>query len=375
MGKIGHLVIACGGTGGHFYPTLAVAREYVARGGKVTLLVSGRHAAEQHAIAEQWGFAAREIETVRAPSGLRELLAFPFRLWRCCRRAKAVLKELDGDVLLGMGSFAAVPPCWVWPWRRKALVLHEGNTVMGRTNRLFAGHARGIALSLPLKDERQLKGAPARITGMPLRDAVLTAAAHPLSEAERAAALEGMGLSAARRTVLVFGGSQGARAINQLLTATAARLASERDRLQFILLTGTDDNAEMEAAFREAGISACIRRADPDIQRCYQVADLVVCRSGASSICELALFGLPMVLLPLPSAADNHQYFNAQALVAEGAAVCRMPSDYSPEWLAEFLCTRLADLDRLREMGAKARVFAHPDATTKVTDLIVDSTF
>ncbi|MBO7742224.1 MAG: UDP-N-acetylglucosamine--N-acetylmuramyl-(pentapeptide) pyrophosphoryl-undecaprenol N-acetylglucosamine transferase [Victivallales bacterium] len=367
-----HLVIACGGTGGHFYPTLSVAREHCRRGGRVTLLVSGAHAAEQQRIAAEYGFEAREIEAVRRPSGILNKLLFPFRMLRCLRRASAVLKELNGDVLLGMGSFAAVPPCIVWPWRRKPLVLHEGNTIMGRTNQLFAGRARGIALSLPLKDEAQLKGAEGRITGMPLRDAILEAAAGEMSAAERSALFTEWGLQEGRRTVLVFGGSQGAAAVNRMLRESASRLGQLAGSFQFIILTGSDDNQAMIDAFAGAGIPARICRSDGEIQRCYQIADLVVCRGGASSLCELALFGKPVIVIPLPSAADNHQFFNAAALESAGGARCLEQKDASPERFAALLADFAAGTEEWTAMGARMKAFARPDATARVNDLIQD---
>lgn len=370
--RLGHLIVACGGTGGHFYPALSVAREYCMQGGRATLLVSGKHAAEQAAAAARFGLETREIRTVRSPAGLGEVVLFPFRMLACRRAVKKILKELQGDLLLGMGSFAAVPPCWAWPWRRKPMVLHEGNAFMGRVNRLFAKRAKGIALSLPLADEAQLKGVPGRITGMPLREAVIAAAAQPLGQDERAKLLTSLGLHPERKTMLVFGGSQGARAINDLLAETAPRLANLREQLQFIALTGTDDNAQLAKAFAEAGLAARVVRGDPEIQRCYQVADLTLCRAGASSICELALFRMPMVLVPLPAAADNHQLMNAKMLEKAGAARCLEQRLATPELLEDLLREWLRNPQEWTAMGQAAAQFAHPDATKAVVELLME---
>ena len=372
MEKLGHLIVACGGTGGHFYPALSVAREYCDRGGRATMLVSGKHAAEQREAAEQAGLAAREIKTVRSPMGLWELMLFPFRILSCRHAAKKVLDELSGDILLGMGSFAAVPPCWAWPWRRKPLVLHEGNSFMGWVNRLFAKRAVGIALSLPLVDESQLKGVPGKVTGMPLREAVIAAATRRLGDEERQEIFASFGLATDRKTMLVFGGSQGARAINELLAATAPRLADLRQRLQFVVLTGTDDNGTLKESFAKAGLTARIVRGDPEIQRCYQIADLTLCRAGASSICELALFQMPMILVPLPSAADNHQLMNAQMLEKAGAAKCLQQHLATPELLEGWLREWLDRPEEWAAMGRASSQFAHPDATKAVVDMLVE---
>lgn len=372
MAVSAHLVIACGGTGGHFYPALSVARAWREMGGRVTLLVSGPHAQEQANIAAEWGLATRKISTVRRPSSLPGMLLMPFRWLKCCRLTKAVLSDIDGDLLLGMGSFAAAPPCWVWPWRKKPLVLHEGNTIMGRTNRIFVRRARAVALTLPLHDPSQLRGREGRITGMPLRDAVVNAAAAPVAASEREQILTEFGLSPAKKTMLVFGGSQGARAVNQLLMSSAPRLKDYADRLQFIILTGQEDNSALVSAFQDAGIAARIVRGDPEIQRCYQVSELILCRGGASSICELALYHKPLIIVPLPTAADNHQFYNAMALVQAGAARMLEQRLATPELLTSLVQEWLNGGEEWPQMGQHAQQFAHPDATARVAHLLAE---
>ena len=365
-----HLIISSGGTGGHFYPGLSIAREFVARGGRVTFLVSGQQVSEQKATAEKFGLAAREIPSVRVPHSLAELVKFPFRFWLCCRKIKALYRELQGDALLSMGSFTSVAPCWSWPKKSRPLFLHEGNTFMGQANRLFAAKAASIALSLPLTHPEQLKGTPSRIAGMPLREAILEAAANPPSAEERATILSGYGLSPEKRTLLVFGGSQGARAIVRLVTETLPLLASHAEKLQFIILTGTTENEALEDACRKAGIAARIVQRDPDIHRCYQVADAVLCRAGASSICELSLFGKAAMLVPLPSAKDNHQYFNAKCLADAGAAKLLGQSETTPRKLSETLEGWLTDPASWTAMGEAIHRFARLNATSDVVDMI-----
>lgn len=365
-----HIIISSGGTGGHFYPGLSIAREFVARGNSVTFLVSGQQASEQQATAEANGLAARQIPSVRAPHGIFELLKFPFRFWRCCRAIKAIFKDLKGDALLSMGSFTSVAPCWCWPKGAKPLFLHEGNTFMGQANRLFAKKATAIALTLPLAIPGQSKGKPKRITGMPLREAILEAAAKELTPAERAEILASFGLSPEKKTMLVFGGSQGARAIVNLVTSVMPLLSKSTKAVQFIILTGADDNSVLEEACANAGIAARIAKKDPEIQRCYQVADAVVCRAGASSICELALFRKPAVLIPLPTAKDNHQYHNAKCLADAGAAKLLVQSETTPESFAAFIENWLANPEELSGMSNAIGNFARPDATRQVVDFL-----
>ena len=172
---------------------------------------------------------------------------------------------------------------------------------------------------------------------MPLREELLEAAKTGLSEEERGGILAEFGLSGHRRTLLVFGGSQGARAIISLLASTLPLMKALASRLQLIVLTGSDDNSALEDACRESGIPARIVKKDLAIQRCYQVADAVLCRAGASSICELALFRKTAMLMPLPTAKDNHQFYNAKTLADAGAARLLVQSETTPDVLAKVI--------------------------------------
>jgi len=362
-----HLVIACGGTGGHFYPTLAIAKEFSRRKGKVTLLVSGKHAGEQQKIAASFGFAVCEVHAVRLPDSILHALAFPFQFCSCILKAPKILRALHPDILLGMGSFAAVPACLAVSRRELPLVLHEGNAFMGKANRWLAWKASAIALSLPLRYSAQLKGKSSVTVGMPLREAIVDGA--KLQKVPETC-LAAYGLLPGRRTILVFGGSQGARFINELILKALPYLREVAGELQFILLTGSDDNQELLNACRQAGIPALVQRSEPNIENCYLAADLVICRSGASSICELALFGKPLLLIPLPSAADDHQRINAEMLQEAGAAKIFSQINAAPENFVEVLLDWLAHPEEWASMGQKLRSFAYPSAASAMVDLL-----
>lgn len=365
-----HLVIASGGTGGHFYPTLAVAREFLRShsDGRVTLLISGKHVEEQRKISSEFGIDAIEIPSVRLPGSLVGKLYFPFSMLSCVLKARSVLSQLRPSVVLGMGSFAAVPACFAVDGKRVPLVLHEGNSYMGKANRFFAKKARAIGLSLPLADTGQVKGTPYEEVGMPLREAIVNASRDdsPCDPAYRPS----LGLANDRKTILVFGGSQGAKAVNQLFAQATKFLANVAEKIQFIHLTGSDDNAEIIEAYKSAGILASVRRADSHIEECYRAADLVICRSGASSICELALFGKPLVLIPLPTAADDHQTVNATVLEKAGAAKRLNQLTATPEELADVIRNALDDPQAWSERGEKLRQFGKPNAAASMVALI-----
>lgn len=368
MSNVKHLVIACGGTGGHFYPTLAIAKAFCGMGNEVTMLVAGSHASEQLAIAADNGLKAIEVPAVRAPQGIGGALLFPFRMLNCIMKARKQLQMLSPDVMLGMGSYASLPACIAAP-KSLPLVLHEGNAFMGKTNRWMAGKAVAIGLSLPLAYEKQLKGTRSLFAGMPLRESLVKAAVNPQKDNEY---VKSLGLNPELPTVLVFGGSQGARRINELFSEMAPLMTNYAGKIQFIHLTGTDDNDALKDAYATAGVSASIRRAESAIEKCYMASDLVVCRGGASSLCELALFGKPAIIIPLPSAADDHQSFNARLAEGKGGAIHLPQSKASASVMAEYIRQFMDNPEHFREMGDKLKVLSRSNAAEAMAALLVE---
>lgn len=363
-----HIAIASGGTGGHFYPTLAIAEAAVRAGDTVTLFVAGHHAAEQLAIARERGLDAVPLPASRLPRSIPAALTFPFRFARSVFHGFRALGRTRPDVVLGMGSFAAVPLCLGAVLRRLPLVLHEGNALMGRANRILSRWARAAATSLPM-DEAHLPRCPTVRTGMPLRQALLEAARN--HEPPSPALYTEFGLDPAVPTVLVFGGSQGARFINSLL-AESVRMLTDRAAppIQFIHLTGTDDNASLEAAYASAGLRARVARSDSRIERCYRVAGLVICRGGASSLSELALFRKPGIIIPLPTAADDHQSVNARILEQRGAIRQLPQAEANGQKLAALLEDWLSKRAAWDELARRIGELACPEAAEAVVRLL-----
>lgn len=367
-----HLVIACGGTGGHFYPTMAIAKAFKESGHRVTLLISGAHADEQLALAKENGLDALPSVAERLPSSRNpfRLLAFAYRFLRNALRARRQLQELKADILLGMGSYASLPACILKPAAIR-LFLHEGNAFMGKANRILLGKATAIGLSLPLRNQAQLKGCPHAIVGMPLRDALLKAANDATASRLAGDYLNEAGLQPGKTTILVFGGSQGAQFINTLLLQAAPLLSGKG--VQLIHLTGTQDNDALRQAYAEAGIPACVRPSESHIEKCYLASSLVICRGGASTLCELALFSKPAIILPLPSAADDHQTCNALLAASLGGAIHLPQSKATPQTLIQQTLPLLENPAKLAAMGNAIHSLAQPDAARNMVRLILDS--
>ena len=361
-----HLVIACGGTGGHFYPTLAIAKEFQKTGGRVTLMISGAHADEQMALAKENGIDAVRTEAERLSSkNPLKILKFGINFLRNAWQARRQLRDLDADLLLGMGSYASLPTCFFKP-KWLPLFLHEGNAFMGKANRFLAIKATAIGLSLPLAFKTQVRHRPFEIVGMPLRESLEEAAKSNQPDNDY---LLSLGLKPNTPTLLIFGGSQGAQFINILMSKTAQLFFGQR--LQIIHLTGTDDNSELLNAYAEARITASVRKAEPNIEKCYLAASLVICRGGASTLCELALFSKPAIIIPLPSAADNHQAYNALLAEKVGGAIFMPQNEATPQSIADKTKSLLNSPARLAQMAQGIHTIAKPNAAQNMVRLML----
>ncbi len=361
-----HVVIACGGTGGHFFPTLAIARKFQHQGGQVTLFVAGHHCQEQLAIAAKDGLPAEAMYATRLPGKSATALLFPFRFLYAILLSRHRLKLIRPDLVLGMGSFAAAATCLAAVSLKIPLVLHEGNSWPGRTNRWLSRWARALATSLPLLPDLQCR-CPQSRTGMPLREN-LEAAAQKQTLPEHYHAQRG--LAPDKPTLLVFGGSQGARFLNDLIPQATAFLTDKPMPFQVIHLTGTDNNDDLIDAYSQAGLTAWVHKADSQIEHCYLAADLVLCRAGASTLSELALFGKPAILIPLPSAAEDHQTANAK-MMANLDAACLLPqSEATPQTVANLLCDWIKNPQEWQATGRKIKQIACPAAAEAVAGLL-----
>lgn len=360
----GHLVIATGGTGGHFYPAIAVAREFQSQGGLVTLLIAGQRIEQHIEEARREGFVAFECQASRLPRSPAAAVTFPFRMLIGTLRVKAALKQLGPNFVLGMGSFASFPPCLAAGLAGIRLFLHDGNAVVGRANRLLSRWATCIGLSLPLAPGQRAR-CRTWVTGMPVRDQILRAIAVP---PERNSLIAEIGLDPDRKTVLAFGGSQGAAFINGLMAAAAPDLAGLP--VQVIHLTGREDNRDLEAAYASASIPAVIKAYDRAIEKLYSCADLVICRAGGATIAELALFAKPAVLIPIPRSPYDHQRLNATVLAQADAALMLNQDETGPGDIVGISKSILNAPAVWKKRAANIRSFGCPRAAADIVEMI-----
>lgn len=347
-----NVLIMAGGTGGHVFPALAVATRLRELGHVVTWM-GAPDSFESKRVPE----AGFPIEFVRVTGlrgkGVMKLFAAPLLLARALRDAFAVLRKVQPQVVLGMGGFAAGPGGLAARLKGTPLVIHEQNAAAGLTNRLLARIATTVLQAFPntFKSKALTVGNPVR-AGF----AELPAPAARLAHAGSA-------------RVLVVGGSQGAKALNQIVPQALALMpAATRPQVRH---QAGRTLAVAEAAYASTTVQATVEAFITDMPAAYAAADLVICRSGASTIAELSAAGCASVLVPFPFAVDDHQTANARYLADAGAAVLIQERDLTPQRLADELLKLLADRATLIRMSEAARSKAWTTATEDIVNALL----
>jgi UDP-N-acetylglucosamine--N-acetylmuramyl-(pentapeptide) pyrophosphoryl-undecaprenol N-acetylglucosamine transferase len=359
------LVIAGGGTAGHVFPALALADRLVLDHG-ATVSFIGAATGQEASLVPEAGYPFdgvdavplyRELSWRAAKAPLIALRSVP-----ACRR---LLSGADG--LVGMGGYASVPAGIAARLDRIPMVLHEQNAVPSLANRLLAPGARAVGSTFADARSRFPSGVRFIVTGNPVRSRVLEVP----SDRERLAeeAWSAFGFQSGRTTILVTGGSQGALHLDQVVAAALPRLAGRQD-IQMLVLTGPAHADVLGGGVNER----LLVRAVPFLERmelAYAIADLCVSRAGAATISELAVCGVPMMLIPYPHATERHQEANAAELARAGAATVVPDGELSPGRLVESILDLVHNADRRRAMAAAAKAWARPDADARLAQLAV----
>lgn len=349
MGKL--VMIMAGGTGGHVYPALAVAEDLRGRGHEVVWL--GTRAGLEARVVPAAGIPVEWLAvTGLRGKGWKARLAAPAMLLRALTEAWRIVRRVRPAVVLGMGGFVSGPGGLVAKLLGIPLVLHEQNRVPGTTNRWLARWANVVLEAFPESFPESTK---ARCTGNPLRGAIAA-----LSGGEAGAPTD------APPRLLILGGSQGAKALNDVVPKALAALSEPVDVLH---QTGATSRDATETLYQSLGKSAKVEAFIDDMASAYRAADLVICRSGAMTVSELAAAGLPAIFIPFPHATDDHQTRNAAFLVEQGAARLIPQAELTAERLAAELHELLTDRSRLQVMGERARAVARPEAGRVVADI------
>ena len=322
------IAIACGGTGGHLFPGLAVGDTFVARGCDVTLLVSPKEV-DQTAVKSAYGMEVESLPMV-ALSGNLPLFAACF--WSSLGQCRRLFREHRPEAVLAMGGFTSAPPVVAGKLAGARIFLHEANAIPGRAVKLLAPLADELFVQFPTAMPRVLS-TDIHATGLPVRSAM-----EPLA---KAAARIALGLADDQSVLLVMGGSQGAEVLNQRVPAALAALP-ERLRLEIWHQAGRGLEDACDA-YAKCGVEARLDAFVDDMANAYGWADLVICRAGALTIAELAAAGLGAILVPYPYAIDDHQTRNADSFASRGAGVVIPEDEFTSERLARELTRLLED--------------------------------
>jgi UDP-N-acetylglucosamine--N-acetylmuramyl-(pentapeptide) pyrophosphoryl-undecaprenol N-acetylglucosamine transferase len=372
------VVVGTGGTAGHVFPALAAAESLRDRlGAEVEFL--GRAEGLEARLVPEAGFPMRTVEALPFARKLSlTTLRAPLAALRAARRCGPAVR--GADAVLGMGGYVSVPVSLAARRERVPLVLHEQNAIPGLANRVASRWARVVALSFPGSADRFPRKARTVVTGNPVRASVLRVREE--WDSLRAEGLRRLELDPERRTVVAFGGSQGARRLNRA-TVEACRLLADRGDLQVVLLTGHAHHAEATEELAAEGLapaghteerSLLVRaRAFLDgMELAYAAADLVVCRAGATTVAEVTACALPAVMVPYPYATARHQDANAEAVVRSGGAVAIGDGELDGRVLAERIRELIDDRDRLATMARGSAAFGRPGAADALADLTAE---
>lgn len=348
--------IACGGTGGHIFPGVATATVLRERGHKVTLWLAGRDI--ETLSVEGWEGDTVAIRAAGFPSGFSiRGLGAAVRLCGAIAASWRIMKRTRPDVVLGMGSYASVGPALAARCHGVPVVLHEANAVPGRAIAFLARFATCIAVAFEDAAE-SLDKANVRVTGFPLRREL-----RPMPKP----ANKGFGL-------LVMGGSQGAHALNTIVPDAVAKLRQNDIAVQVTHLTGMREAEAVAKRYQDCGIAADVHAFMSDMAACYATADFAIARAGAATCTELAVCGVPALLVPLPTAPRNHQTLNAMAMAKHGGMAMQPQSELTSEWLSRYLKDIVENPDRRTAMQAQLQhADIAPDGAARLADVVEEA--
>jgi UDP-N-acetylglucosamine--N-acetylmuramyl-(pentapeptide) pyrophosphoryl-undecaprenol N-acetylglucosamine transferase len=345
------ILIMAGGTGGHIFPALAVAQKMRGRGWNVCWL--GNPDGMEARLVPQHGFEMVWVKfsALRGKGLLRKLL-LPLNLLRGFWQAQKAIRKVNPDVVLGMGGYITFPGGMMASLLGRPLVLHEQNSVAGLANRVLAGVADRILTGFPDVFRNGLW------VGNPVRPEIAAVAPPAERLAQRTGALR----------LLVIGGSLGAQALNETVPLGMAQLGSD-EQPQIVHQAGEKHIEALKASYAAVGVQAHCVAFIEDMAGAYEWADLVICRSGALTVAELAAAGVASILVPFPHAVDDHQTSNARFLVNVGGAFLLPQVELTPEAIA---LIRNYSRGQLLEMAEKARSLARPGAADELADVCAE---
>src|SRR5438270_1566899 len=348
------VLIAGGGTGGHVIPALAIARELKSLYQAEVLFVGTARGLENR-LVPQAGFGLMRVKVgalknVSLITRMRTLFDLP----RAVVQSRKIIRVFGPDVVIGVGGYASGPAMAAAIMMRIPTLAFEPNCVPGFANKIVGHRVSAAAVHF---EQTQKYFNNAQVVGVPVRVDFFQTVARDAN---------------APPTLLIFGGSQGAQAINQAMIAAAPEVLRQIPALRIIHQTGEREYNDVQAAYTQSGIKAEVSAFIDDMPAAFARADLLLCRSGASTVAEITAAGKAAIFVPFPRAADDHQRRNAEAIAERGAAVLIPQAELTPERLAQEVTGLLRDPGRLKQMSERARALSHDDAAGRVARMVAE---
>lgn len=356
------IVFAGGGTGGHLMVGLSTAEEIRSRFHGAEIVFFGTDKKFEKRCVEQKGFQYRQVRAKKWGKSCKQLFAFVGATFRGIFESLLEIRKFNPDIIVGLGGYASVAPIIAAKLLGIPSVLLEQNVIPGKANRFLARwvdevycHWRGA-----LKWFNKAK--VVRVTGTPIRKEILS------SNKRRSA--EKFGLSLSKKTLLITGGSQGAQAINETVLRSLPKFELLYNDLQIIHCTGEYEYESVKAAYKQTKIDAFVCSFLDDMGAAFCMADIIICRAGATTIAEITAVGIPAILIPYPYAADNHQYWNAMELVSNGGGYLLQQLDLTPEKIVELITDLFNNQEKYDRMKMFNKGTGMPNAAMNVVDNI-----
>jgi UDP-N-acetylglucosamine--N-acetylmuramyl-(pentapeptide) pyrophosphoryl-undecaprenol N-acetylglucosamine transferase len=349
------IVMAGGGTGGHLFPGLAIAQEFISRNERTSVLFVSTGNPLERSVLSQAGF---NLETITAEGikgrGLWNQVKSAIKIPKGVIESIRILKNYKPDLTIGLGSYSAGPVMLgAWLLGTK-IALHEQNILPGITNRILSRFADRIYVSFQ-DTKTRFNPDKTRLTGNPVRKALLNQ--HANNETPGSESF----------CVLIVGGSQGAHSINMTVMEALGHL-TKKESLYFVHQTGTADAQRVTEAYRSRGIRATVQSFFKEMGPHYEQADLIICRAGATTVAEVTALGKAVIFIPFPFAADDHQALNADTLAREGAAEMILEKDLDAGALGQKIEYYASHPQELKAMSSRAKQLGHPDAAERIVD-------
>lgn len=359
------LLIAGGGTGGHLFPGIAVAEEFLSRDTRNEVLFVGTEAGIEARTLPGSGYRLRTIATagIRGKGGFSKAKSIGLLLY-AYSQSRQILKEFKPDMVLGVGGYASGPVVLAARGMLIPRFIHEQNAIPGFTNKALARVAEQVFISLEESRSFFPKGR-ALLTGNPLRRQILESIENPPALSGAPLCQRGVG---GDFHLLVFGGSRGAHTVNMAMVAALPLLKVLRDRLTVTHQTGIDDLAQVREAYQSVGIPGEVLPFIDNMAAEYRKADLIVCRAGATTIAEITATGKGCIFIPFPHAVDDHQRRNAEALLKERAGFMLLERELSGESLGRLILDLTKEPERIAETARNARDLARLEAARLIVD-------